>query len=47
VVATSNQVVLAWIAILPALMFVCYLGLELYFRRRGGYHQVELVDSRR
>jgi MFS family permease len=45
VVAASNQSVLAWIAILPALMFLCYLGLELYLRKRGGYHQVDLVDS--
>jgi MFS family permease len=42
VVTASNQHVLAEIAILPAMMFLCYSGLWVYFRRRGGYHQVEL-----
>jgi MFS family permease len=42
IIVSSNQHVLAEIAILPALMFICYVGLGLYFRRRGGYHQVDL-----
>jgi MFS family permease len=43
IVATTNQTVLAKIAILPAMMFLCYLGLGLYFHRRGGYRQIELT----
>jgi MFS family permease len=34
---TAKQQALAKIAVLPAIMFVCYLGLILYFRSRGGY----------
>ena len=36
-VADSQQGTLATIAILPAIMFVCYLILIAYFRSRGGY----------
>jgi MFS family permease len=42
IVAETNQSVLAKIAILPAIMFVCYGILGLYFRRQGGYRQIEL-----
>jgi MFS family permease len=33
----NNQATLGKVAVLPALMFVCYLALILYFRSRGGY----------
>jgi MFS family permease len=46
IVAETNQTVLAKIAILPALMFLCYLVLGFYFRRRGGYRQVEMSGPR-
>jgi hypothetical protein len=46
VVAETNQTVLAKIAILPAIMFLCYISLGLYFRQRGGYQQIELVTDR-
>ena len=36
------QATLAKVAVLPAVMFVCYLGLILYFRSRGGYRPVEV-----
>lgn len=36
-VAEAQQGTLAKIAILPAIMFVCYVILILYFRARGGY----------
>jgi MFS family permease len=36
-IADSQQGTLATIAILPAIMFVCYLILIAYFRSRGGY----------
>ena len=32
------------VALFPVLMFICYVGLILYFRSRGGYHQV-LLDE--
>ena len=38
----NSQRTLATFAILPAIMFFCYVGLILYFRARGGYKQVEL-----
>lgn len=33
----TKQEALAEIALLPAIMFVCYLGLIFYFKSRGGY----------
>jgi MFS family permease len=45
IIAQTNQATLAKIAILPAIMAGCLLGLGLYFRRRGGYRQIELVRS--
>ncbi len=35
------------VASLPVLMFVCYLGLVLYFRSRGGYKPVDLESAQR
>jgi MFS family permease len=42
IIARTNQAVLAKIAILPLIMSVCFLGLGLFFRLRGGYRQVAL-----
>ncbi len=42
VVALTNQGTLARVAILPFIMFFCYLGLILYFRFKGGYKAVTL-----
>jgi MFS family permease len=39
---TNSQTTLGKIAILPAIMFFCYLGLILYFQSRGGYKQVQI-----
>jgi hypothetical protein len=33
----TKQLALADIAVLPAIMCVCYLGLIMYFKSRGGY----------
>ncbi len=41
----NNQNTLAKVAILPALMFFCYIILILYFRARGGYGQVHLASD--
>ena len=41
-VAATNQGTLANVALLPAIMFVAYLALILYFRSKGGYRQVEV-----
>jgi MFS family permease len=38
-----KQHALAKIAVLPAIMFVCYVILILYFKSRGGYHAQVLV----
>ncbi len=42
IVSQTNQAALAQIAILPSVMFGCFLGLGLYFWRRGGYKEIEL-----
>lgn len=39
----TKQFTLAKIAVLPAIMCVCYLGLIAYFRSRGGYQAQVLV----
>ena len=39
----NNQSTLAKVAVLPALMFLCYLALIFYFRSRGGYRQEQLA----
>jgi len=41
----NNQSTLAKVAILPSIMFLCYIGLLIYFRSRGGYRQVELSEQ--
>jgi MFS family permease len=41
----ANQGALSKIAIFPAFMLVCYLGLIVYFRSRGGYKPVNLSDQ--
>jgi hypothetical protein len=38
----NNQKTLAKVAVLPAIMFLCYLSLILFFRLRGGYRPVLL-----
>jgi hypothetical protein len=38
----NKQNMLGRIAILPVIMFLCYGGLWLYFRSKGGYKQVDL-----
>ena len=41
----TKQGTLGKIAILPAVMFVCYLGLIAYFRSRGGYKQEHITQG--
>jgi MFS family permease len=41
----ANQGALAKIAMFPAFMFLCYIGLILYFRTKGGYKPVSLDGS--
>ncbi len=38
-----KQTVLAKFAVLPAIMFLCYVGLIFYFKSKGGYKVVELT----
>lgn len=40
----NNQATLAKVAVLPAIMFLCYCALILYFKSRGGYRQVHMED---
>ena len=40
ITTTNSQKTLAKFAVLPAIMFFCYIGLILYFKARGGYKQV-------
>jgi MFS family permease len=42
IITNNSQETLAKFAVLPAIMFFCYIGLILYFRAQGGYRQVEL-----
>ena len=41
----NNQATLPKMAILPAIMFVCYFGLLLFHRSRGGYRAVPLAAA--
>lgn len=41
----NSQHTLATFAILPAIMFFCYVGLILYFKARGGYRPVVLAPT--
>jgi hypothetical protein len=41
----ANQGALAKIAMFPAFMFLCYIGLILYFRTKGGYKPVNINAS--
>jgi MFS family permease len=43
--ASTRQATLATFAIFPAIMFACYVLLILYFKARGGYRPVELVQA--
>jgi hypothetical protein len=36
----NNQSTLGKVAVLPCIMFLCYISLVLYFKIRGGYRQV-------
>lgn len=41
----TKQGTLATFAILPTIMFVCYIGLIIYFKSRGGYKIQELATA--
>lgn len=43
--AENSQASLAQVALLPGIMFLCYLGLIMYFKSKGGYKAVELTSS--
>jgi hypothetical protein len=43
--AENSQASLATVAVLPGIMFLCYLGLVLYFKSKGGYKAVELSTA--
>jgi len=40
--SANNQSTLSKVAVLPAIMFLCYISLILFFRMRGGYRAVEI-----
>lgn len=42
--ARTKQATLGRIAVLPVIMFLCYLGLILYFHRRGGYRPKSITE---
>jgi MFS family permease len=44
--STNNQSTLSKVAVLPAIMFLCYVSLILYFRMRGGYRAVSIQTAR-
>jgi hypothetical protein len=41
----NNQTTLSEVAVLPAVMFVGYLGLLIYFKTKGGYKQVHIAGE--
>ena len=41
----TKQGTLAKIAVLPAIMFLCYVGLIFYFRSRGGYRAKHIAEG--
>jgi len=43
--ADSKRSAFANIAVLPAFMLVCYLGLFFYYRAKGGYKPVDLAEA--
>ncbi len=45
VVGQTKQTTIAKFAVLPAVMFVCYVGLILYFKAKGGYRQIALPGA--
>jgi MFS family permease len=45
ITAKTKQGLLAFVALLPATMFVCYLALIFWFAARGGYKSVSLSTS--
>ncbi|HEX9048198.1 MAG TPA: MFS transporter, partial [Verrucomicrobiae bacterium] len=45
IITVNNQATLAKVALLPAIMFFCYLGLLGYFKSRGGYGQVRIQST--
>ncbi len=38
----AKRYALTFVAIVPFVMGICYLGLTIYFRKKGGYKQVEI-----
>jgi MFS family permease len=42
--ATAKKSALKTVAVFPTFMFLCYVGLILYFRQTGGYRQVHLDE---
>ncbi|MGV3659636.1 MAG: MFS transporter [Prosthecobacter sp.] len=43
--AANKRSVFTTIALLPSFMLVCYVGLLLYFRSKGGYKPVDLAEA--
>ncbi len=41
----AKQEALVQVAVLPLIMFVCYVGLWVYFKKTGGYAAVELAPT--
>ncbi len=42
---TSKKMALKQMAVLPAIMLVCYIGILAYFKSRGGYKPVDISAS--
>ncbi|HEX4129085.1 MAG TPA: MFS transporter [Pirellulales bacterium] len=45
IIVRAKQGTLAKVAVLPAIMFVCYVGLLVYFQSRGGYKPEVLISQ--
>jgi hypothetical protein len=42
----SKRRTMAIVAVLPAIMAICYLGLILYFKAKGGYKAIDLMEGK-
>mgnify|MGYP006307616511 CR=1 FL=1 len=45
IIDTAKKNALMTVAIFPAIMLLCYLGLIFYFKTKGGYKAVELQQQ--
>jgi len=43
--ADAKKGALSTVVIFPVIMLICYLGLIVYFRSKGGYRVIDIGDA--